>query len=80
MALFGGIIGYLIGRRRGRIKTEKRLMPVQKKLKNRLVKSSYLKKVNSVFANMPAKRPGKNILNSIRREPEARSTGASIVR
>lgn len=32
MALFGGIIGYLIGRRRGRIKTEKKLLPIQKKL------------------------------------------------
>lgn len=32
-ALLGGIIGYFIGRRRGRIKTEKRLMPIQKKLK-----------------------------------------------
>jgi hypothetical protein len=32
-ALVGGIIGYLIGRRRGRIKTEKRLLPVQKKLR-----------------------------------------------
>lgn len=31
-ALLGGIIGYLIGRRRGRIKTEKRLLPIQKKL------------------------------------------------
>lgn len=31
-ALVGGIIGYLIGRRRGRIKTEKRLLPIQKKL------------------------------------------------
>lgn len=30
--LVGGIVGYLIGRRRGRIKTEKRLVPVQKKL------------------------------------------------
>lgn len=30
--LVGGILGYLIGRRRGRIKTEKRLMPIQRKL------------------------------------------------
>jgi hypothetical protein len=30
--LVGGIVGYLIGRRRGRIKTEKKLLPVQKKL------------------------------------------------
>lgn len=30
--LVGGIVGYFIGRRRGRIKTEKRLLPIQKKL------------------------------------------------
>ncbi|HSX27739.1 MAG TPA: hypothetical protein VLG25_03065, partial [Patescibacteria group bacterium] len=30
--LVGGVIGYLIGRRRGRIRTEERLMPVQEKL------------------------------------------------
>ncbi len=30
--LLGGIVGYMIGRRRGRIKTEKRLLPVQEKL------------------------------------------------
>jgi hypothetical protein len=36
MALFGGIIGYLVGRRRGRIKTEKRLLPVQKKLEKQV--------------------------------------------
>jgi hypothetical protein len=29
----GGALGYIIGRRRGRIKTEKRLLPVQEKLK-----------------------------------------------
>jgi hypothetical protein len=30
--LAGGLVGYLIGRRRGRIKTEKRLLPIQAKL------------------------------------------------
>lgn len=35
--LVGGIVGYLIGRRRGRIKTEKRLLPVQKKLQKEVV-------------------------------------------
>lgn len=30
--LLGGILGYLIGRRRGRIKTEKKLKPIQRKL------------------------------------------------
>jgi hypothetical protein len=36
-ALVGGIMGYLIGRRRGRIKTEKKLLPVQKKLQQEVV-------------------------------------------
>lgn len=36
MALFGGIVGYFIGRRRGRIKTEKRLLPIQKKLEQQV--------------------------------------------
>ncbi len=34
--LVGGIVGYLIGRRRGRIKTEERLMPVQKSLEKQV--------------------------------------------
>lgn len=34
--LLGGIIGYLIGKRRGRIKTEKKLMPIQKKLEKQV--------------------------------------------
>ncbi len=34
--LAGGILGYMVGRRRGRIKTEKRLLPVQKKLEKQV--------------------------------------------
>jgi hypothetical protein len=34
--LVGGIIGYLVGRRRGRIKTEERLIPVQKSLEKKV--------------------------------------------
>ncbi|MES2971142.1 MAG: hypothetical protein V4702_02350 [Patescibacteria group bacterium] len=30
--LVGGLVGYMIGRRRGRIKTEKKLLPIQQKL------------------------------------------------
>ncbi|MEK7599763.1 MAG: hypothetical protein AAB462_01880 [Patescibacteria group bacterium] len=35
-ALVGGVLGYLLGRRRGRIKTEKKLLPVQKKLEKQV--------------------------------------------
>lgn len=34
--LVGGIVGYLIGRRRGRIKTEQRLEPIQKSLEKKV--------------------------------------------
>lgn len=34
--LAGGLVGYLLGRRRGRIKTEKRLLPVQQKLEKQV--------------------------------------------
>lgn len=34
--LVGGIVGYLIGRRRGRIKTEARLLPIQKSLEKQV--------------------------------------------
>lgn len=34
--LAGGVVGYLIGRRRGRIKTEKKLKPVQQKLEQQV--------------------------------------------
>jgi hypothetical protein len=36
--LLGGVVGYLIGRRRGRIKTEKRLLPVQRNLEKQVTK------------------------------------------
>jgi uncharacterized membrane-anchored protein YhcB (DUF1043 family) len=35
-ALAGLFVGYLVGRRRGRIKTEKRLMPIQRKLEKQV--------------------------------------------
>lgn len=38
MFILGGIVGYLIGRRRGRIKTERRLLPVQEKLEKQVKK------------------------------------------
>ncbi len=34
--LAGGIVGYLVGRRRGRIKTEATLLPIQKKLESQV--------------------------------------------
>ena len=34
----GGTVGYLMGRRRGRIKTEKKLLPVQKTLEKEVIK------------------------------------------
>lgn len=35
--LLGGIIGYLIGRRRGRVKSERQLIPIQKKLEREVL-------------------------------------------
>lgn len=45
-ALLGGLVGYLIGRRRGRIKTEKKLLPVQR---------SFEKQVANLQENMARK-------------------------
>lgn len=39
--LVGGLVGYLIGRRRGRIKTEKKLVPIQKSLERQVKDLNY---------------------------------------
>ena len=46
----GAVVGYLFGRRRGRIKTEKRLLPVQKKLEKQVthLQSELLYKENVI--------------------------------
>lgn len=36
MALFGGVIGYLIGRRRGRIKAERKFKPIRRELEHQV--------------------------------------------
>jgi hypothetical protein len=47
--LVGGIVGYLVGRRRGRIKTEKKLQPIQNKLEKE-VKSLHTRLSDQEYA------------------------------
>lgn len=46
----GGVVGYLIGRRRGRIKAEKQLIPIQKKLEKQVkaLQSDIANKENAI--------------------------------
>ena len=38
--MVGGVVGYLVGRRRGRIKTERKLVPIQKRLEREVTQLS----------------------------------------
>ncbi len=72
MALFGGVVGYLIGRRRSRIKTEKRLLPVQKKLEKQVEDMQWQlqikeKQIRRVAAEK-VKQDGPGIIEAIERK------------
>jgi hypothetical protein len=66
-----GLVGYLIGRRRGRIRTEKRLLPVQRKLE---------KQVKQLEQDITSKEQKLVAINAEKRRSETRPTLAPVER
>lgn len=87
--LVGGILGYLIGKRRGRIKTEKRLLPIQKKLEKEVkalhetvaIKEQAIRKVAAEKAGALKSVEAKHqFAERLRQESEMRAAATAKIR